>query len=98
MEKFIIKEDITFYPGITVTKETNIEYKNEKVKQTIKDLELHSIIKEKTEKYKSKSDLTIYLEEGEKLLFDDERGYYLPALPLTTVKEQLEELECVKEA
>lgn len=97
MEKFIIKEDITFYPGITVKKETNIEYKNENVKQTINNLQLKSTLKDKTEKYKSKSEIIIYLEEGEKLLFDEQRGYYLPALPLTTVEEQIEELEYIKE-
>jgi hypothetical protein len=97
MKKFIIKPDITFYPGIVVDKDTNLEYENELVKQEIKDLKLHSIITEEKEEYHSKTDLTVNLQVGDILILDENRGYILPGIPLVTVEEEIEELNYMKE-
>jgi hypothetical protein len=43
MQKFIIKPSVDLYSGIRVTKDMDMEYKNENVTQTIKDLVLHSV-------------------------------------------------------
>ena len=76
---FIKRPSIDLYQGIRVTKETEIEFKNENVKQTIKDLVLRSITTVKGEGFKSKYDTTIFLEEGDILIFEDEgRGYIKP--------------------
>lgn len=97
MKNYIIKQDITFYPGIRVDKDTNIEYKNDNVKQNVKDLKLHSIITENNKNYNSKTDLTVNLKVGDILILDEKKGYILPGIPLTTVDEQIEELQCLKE-
>ena len=97
MRKFIMKPDITFYEGIKIDKETKLEFENEYVKQSINDLVLKTNKKEKTDKYESVFDLTIKLDEGEILLFEEERGYFLPSLPMSTIKDAIEDLEGIKE-
>lgn len=92
------KPDITLYQAFKVTKDTNITYKNKNVKQTIKDLKLHSITTIKGDSYKSKYDTTIDLKEGDIIVFEDEeRGYIKPAEDMTTVSEAIEELKCIEE-
>ena len=68
---FIRKPSIDLYPGIRVDKDTVLEYKNENVKQTLKDLVFHSVTKVKGESYKSKYDTTIKLNEGDVLVFEE---------------------------
>lgn len=97
MRKFIFKPDITFYEGIKIDKETKLEFENEYVKQSINNLVLKTNKKEKTDKYESVFDLTINLDEGEILLFEEERGYFLPSLPMSTVKDAIEDLEAIKD-
>ena len=97
MRRFIFKPDITFYEGIKIDKETKLEFENEYVKQSINNLVLKTNKKEKTDKYESVFDLTINLDEGEILLFEEERGYFLPSLPMSTVKDAIEDLEAIKD-
>ena len=97
MRKFIFKPDITFYEGIKIDKETKLEFENEYVKQSINNLVLKTFKKEKTDKYESEFNLTINLAEGEILLFEEERGYFLPSLPMSTVKDAIEDLEAIKD-
>ena len=98
MEKFIRKPSIDMLAGIRVTKETELEYKNENVKQTLKDLVFKSVTKVKGEGYESKYNTTIYLKEGDILIFEEEgRGYIKPVEEFVTVKEAIEELECIKD-
>lgn len=97
MRKFIMKPDITFYEGIKIDKETKLEFENEYVKQSINNLVLKTNKKEKTDKYESVFDLTINLDDGEILLFEEERGYFLPSLPMSTVKDAIEDLEAIKD-
>lgn len=97
MRKFIYRPDITFFEGIMVDKNTKLQHETEDIKQTIENLVLKTNKKEKTDKYESVFDLTINLNEGEILLFEEERGYFLPSLPMSTVKDAIEELETIKD-
>lgn len=98
MQVFIRKPSIDLFPGIRVTKDTELEFKNENVKQTVKDLVLHSVTKVTGEGYKSKYDTTIYLEEGDVLVFEEEgRGYIKPVEDLVTIEEAIEDLENIKD-
>lgn len=97
MRKFIYRPDITLLDGVKVNKDTKLEFENEFIKQTITNLELKTNKKEKTDKYESEFNLTIKLDEGEILLFEEERGYFLPPLPMATVKDGIEDLESIKE-
>lgn len=95
---FIKRPSIDLYPGIRVTKDTDIEFKNENVKQTIKDLTLHSITKVKGEGFKSKYDTTIQLEDGDILIFEDEgRGYIKPVESFVTIEEAIDDLVNIKD-
>ena len=95
---FIKRPSIDLYQGIRVTKDTVIEFKNENVKQTIKDLVLHSITKVKGDGFKSKYDTTIQLEDGDVLIFEDEgRGYIKPVEGFVTIEEAIEDLVNIKD-
>ena len=98
MQVFIRKPSVDLYPGIVVTKDTVLEYKNENVVQTVKNLTLHSVTKVKGENYKSKYDTTIKLNEGDILIFEDDgRGYIKPVESFVTVAEAIEELTNIKD-
>jgi hypothetical protein len=95
---FIRKPSIDLYPGIRVDKDTVLEYKNENVKQTIKNLVLHSVTKINGNSFKSKYDTTIELQEGDILIFDDEgRGYIKPVEAFVAVEEAIADLENIKD-
>lgn len=94
MKVFIRKPSIDLFPGIQVTKDTVLEYTNENVKQTVKNLVLHSVTKVKGEGYRSKYDTTITLKEGDILIFEEEgRGYIKPVEDFVTIAEAVEDLQ-----
>lgn len=98
MQKFILKPNIDMYEGIIVDKDTNFEYKNENVRQSLKNLVFRSITKVKGEGYESKYKTTIILKEGDLLIFEGEgRGYIKPVEHLMTVQEAIDELSCIKD-
>ena len=98
MQRFIRKPSIDMYAGIRVTKETELNYKNENVEQTLKDLVFHSITKVSGENFDSVYDTTIRLNEGDILVFEEEgRGYIKPVEEFVTVKEAIEEFEHIKD-
>ena len=98
MQNFIQKPSIDLMPGIRVTKDTDITFKNDNVKQTIRDLVLHSVTKVEGEGYKSKYDTTIYLEEGDVLIFEEDgRGYIKPVENFVSVAEAIEDLTYIKD-
>ncbi len=98
MQRFIRKPSIDMYAGIRVTKETELEYKNENVEQTLKDLVFHSITKVTGDNFESVYDTTITLNEGDILVFEEEgRGYIKPVEEFVTVKEAIEEFEHIKD-
>ena len=97
-KKFIRQPSIDMIAGIVVDKDTDLTYENESVKQSIKDLVLRSEMVIKGDTYESTYNTTIYLEEGDALLFDDSgRGYIKPVERFVTVDEAIEELKCVLE-
>lgn len=96
MQRFMRKPSIDMYAGIKVDKDTTLEYKNDNVVQTLKDLVFHSITKVKGEGYESTYDTTIHLKEGDVLVFEEEgRGYIKPVDDFVTVAEAVEELNCI---
>lgn len=97
MNYYVMNPDLTPYEGVKVTKETELTFENEKVKQTIKDLKLVSEYTYANEKYSSKNILEMNLEEGEVLLFEGEdRGYFLPLdVGICTVKDAIEQYEAL---
>ncbi len=97
-QKFIQKPSVEMYPGIKVNKDTVLEYKSEHVEQTVKDLVLHSVSRVKGEGFESIYDTTIYLKEGDVLVYEDEgRGFIKPVEEIMTVEEAIEELSCIKD-
>lgn len=98
MQKFINKPSIDMLAGIKVTKDTTLEYKNENVEQTLKDLVFDSRTTVKGENFTSEYHTVITLNEGDILIFEEEgRGYIKPVEHFVTVKEAIEELENIKE-
>ena len=96
MQKFIRKPSVDMYAGVRVDKDTTLEYKNDNVEQTLKDLVFHSVTKVKGENFESTYDTTIHLKEGDVLVFEEEgRGYIKPVEEFVTVKEAVEELNCI---
>lgn len=97
MQVFIRKPTIDLYSGIRVDKDTVLTYENENVKQSLKWLVFHSVTKVKGEGFKSKYDTTIYLKEGDILVFEEEgRGYIKPVEEFVTIAEAVDDLNNIK--
>ena len=98
MKVFIQKPDINLHPGIVVYKDTVFEYKNEHVEQTLKDLVLHSITKVRGENFESVYDTTIWLQEGDVLIYEEEgRGYIKPVEHFVTIEEAISHQTNIKD-
>jgi hypothetical protein len=98
MQKFIRKPSIDMEVGIVVDKDTTLEYSNENVEQTLKDLVFKSITRVKGDGFESEYHTTIYLKEGDILIFEEEgRGYIKPVESFVKVSEAIEELEHIKD-
>lgn len=98
MEKFIRKPSIDMYGGIRVDKNTVLDYSNENVEQSVKDLVFKSVTTVQGENYKSVYDTTINLKEGDILIFEEEgRGYIKPVEEFVTVSEAIGEFENIKD-
>lgn len=98
MQKFIRKPDIDMYAGIKVTKDTKLDFKTENVEQKLENLVLTSVTKVKGDNYESTYNTTIYLNEGDILIFEEEgRGYIKPVEEFMTVKEAIKELEYIQD-
>ena len=99
-ELFVDQPSLDLKKGIQVTKDTEINFKNENVEQVIKDLMLETIMDEEgtngINSYKSKSYISITLNEGDILMFDPDRGYYLPPYPKTRIEQAAEDLAALK--
>lgn len=97
-KRFIKKPSLDMYPGIRVDQDTEFEYKNDNVEQTLKDLVFHSITKVIGDTFESTYDTTIQLSEGDILIFEDEgRGYIKPVEEFVTIKGAIEEFNCVSD-
>lgn len=97
MQLFIRKPSIDLFSGIRVVKDTVLDYENENVKQSLKDLEFHSVTKISGEGYESVYDTTIHLCEGDILIFEDGgRGYIKPVDGFVTIAEAIDDLTNIK--
>lgn len=99
-ELFVDQPNLELRKGIQVRKDTEVAYKTENVEQYLKDLKLDTILDEEgtngINSYKSKSHISITLNDGDILLFDPSRGYYLPPYPKTTIKQAIEDISSLK--
>lgn len=99
-ELFVDQPSLELKKGIQVHKDTEVAFKNENVEQLLKDLKLDTILDEEgsngINSYKSKSHISITLNEGDILLFDPSRGYYLPPYPKTTIEQAIEDISSLK--
>ena len=95
-ELFVEQPVLDLLEGIRVNAGTELSYKNEKVEQVLKNLVLESIIDDAgsngTNTYKSKSYLSINLNEGDILLFDEKRGYYMPSYPISSIDDAISDI------
>lgn len=95
---FIRKPSIDLHVGIKVEKDTVLEFEGKNVKQTLKDLVLHTVMKVEGEGYDSTYDTNIYLNEGDVLIFEEEgRGYIKPVEEFVTIAEAINDLTCIKD-
>ena len=98
MQYFIRKPNIELLAGIRVTKDTKIDFENENTKQTIENLVLHSVNSIKGEGFASTNHTTIYLNDGDVLIFEEEgRGYIKPVEDFVTIAEAIDDLTNIKD-
>lgn len=98
MEVFIRKPSIDLFPGIRVKEDTVFEYRNDNVEQKLENLVFRSKTKVKGECFESVYDTTIYLKEGDILVYEEEgRGYIKPVEEFVTIAEAIEELTNIKD-
>lgn len=98
MQNFVQKPSIDLYPGIRVDKDTVLEYKSENVEQSLKDLVLRSVTKIEGEGFESVYDTTIFLKEGDILIFEEKgRGYIKPVEQFVTIEEAIADLTNIKD-
>lgn len=99
-ELFVEQPNIELKEGIRVTKDTELTYKNSRVEQVLKDLVLETMLEEEgtngINTYKSKSYISIKLNGGEILLFDEERGYYMPPYPMESIEDAISDIESLR--
>lgn len=95
-ELFVEQPVLDLKEGIKVSAETELLYKNDKVEQVLKDLKLETILDDSGSNgfnsYKSKSYVSISLNPGDILLFDESRGYYLPPYPVVSIDDAITDI------
>ena len=97
MEVYIRKPNLDLYAGVRVDKDTVLTYENENAKQELKDLVFRSVTKVKGEGYESEYHTTLYLKEGDVLVFEEEgRGYIKPVEEFVTIEEAIADYENIK--
>lgn len=99
-ELFVDQPSLELKKGIRVLFDTEVSYKSDKVEQILKNLKLDTILDEEgsngVNSYKTKSHISISLNEGDILLFDPSRGYYLPSYPKRTIEQAIEDVSSLK--
>ena len=101
MKQFFVEQvNLDLKVGIRVKKDTELSYKTEKVEQVLKDLKLETILTDEGSNgintYESKTYLKINLNEGDILLFDEGRGYYMPPYPVESIEDAISDIESLK--
>ena len=100
-ELFVEQPILDLKEGIRVTAETELLYKNDTVEQVLKGLVLETIVDESgsngVNTYTSKSYLRINLNDGDILLFNDVRGYYMPPYPVCTIDDAISDISSLED-
>lgn len=100
-EMFVEQPVLDLKEGIRVTADTELLYKNEKVEQVLKNLVLETILDDEgtngINTYKSKSYLSINLNPGDILLFNEQRGYYMPPYPVTSIDDAISDISSLSD-
>ena len=100
-ELFVEQPVLDLKEGIRVSAETELLYKSEKVEQVLKNLVLETILDDSgtngINTYKSKSYLSITLNPGDILLFDEQRGYYMPPYPVTSIEDAISDINSLSD-
>ena len=100
-ELFVEQPVLDLKEGIKVTSETELSYKSTNVEQVLKDLVLETILDDAgtngINTYKSKSYLSINLNPGDILLFDENRGYYMPPYPVTSIDDAISDISALSD-
>lgn len=98
MEIFIRKPSVELYPGVTVYADTVLDFENEKVKQHVENLVLHTVATVEGDNFKSVCDTVIQLDEGDVLIFEsEERGYIKPVERFESIPDAIAELEAIRD-
>ena len=99
-ELFLDQPVIDLKEGIRVSEDTELLYKNDKVEQVLKNLVLETILDEAgtngVNTYKSKSYLSINLNPGDILLFNEQRGYYMPPYPVVSIDDAISDISALE--
>lgn len=100
-ELFVEQPVLDLKEGIKVSNETELSYKNENVEQVLKDLVLETILEDAgsngVNTYKSKSHVSITLNPGDILLFSEQRGYYMPPYPVTSIDDAISDISSLSD-
>lgn len=100
-ELFVEQPVLDLKEGIKVTSETELEYKNAKVDQKLKDLVLETIMEDTgsngINEYHSMSTISIRLNPGDILLFDESRGYYISRFPVCSIDDAISDINSLSD-
>lgn len=100
LELFVEQPSIDVKAGIKVKEDTKLKYSNENVEQELKNLVLYTQLKSKGTNginvYSTVSYIHLSLNEGDILLFDEDRGYYLPSYSVESVEDAISDMESLK--
>lgn len=100
LELFVDKPSIDLMEGIKVKEDTEVEYSNENVEQELKNLVLDTLLKSEGTNginvYSTVSHIHLHLNEGDILLFDENRGYYLPSYPVESIEDAISDIESLR--
>lgn len=100
-ELFLPKPALKFYEGVRVTKDTNFRYATDTLEQVVKNLILDTIVTEEGNNsfntYRSKTYISIDLNEGDILLFDEKKGYYLATNNVSSIDDAIEDITSLKD-
>lgn len=99
-ELFVEQPVLDLKEGVKVTNDTVLSFANKKVEQELKNLVLETIMQDAgtngTNTYKSKSYISLTLNPGDILLFDDKRGYYLAAFPVVSIDDAISDITALE--
>ena len=95
VERFLVEPNLTPVFGQTITKDTELDVwtEDKKVHQIIKDLTITTISEDgtQTDNYdmKFKSEMTLKIKDGTRLLWTETQGYVLPSHQRLMTREEL---------